>query len=768
MRRKGEWRYTIYDSLDRVTEEGVCGLPAGFEKVRLLMQSSTDITPYISNKRFMRIVEYYSSVDLPSGFEQTLPSIEASGEGCLTLPRRELLAGIGSAAGLLLERKFFYDRRGRLIEIVEDTPDGENSVTAMQYDFSGNVTATFEGHRLDGKPYTMRTEYTYDDRGRRTSMRRTAMDRLGEVYYTYDDLGRLESTIVGDAGREALSYNLQGWRTRTADTFFDDSVFTQAIGYYAPVTVDADPSYSGRISGIRTGRAVAGAVRDESYYYDGFGRLAGTASLADGRRDVNVEKGISYDLDGNVTAMTRDTDGSPHLLRSVFYGGCLDRIEDQTEHSEREYMYDADGRLRYEAHVPQAGEGAVYEYDYNILGLMENAMKDYTTLVEYSYLSDGTRTETRMSDGTSLKYRGNFVFRTGADGRTELESIAYAGGRLVAVNRGGETVRLRDLWHVRDHLGSVRAVVDISQDGGADDTGDRILEESDYMAFGTRFSPYPGVHSLYDNRYRYSGKEEQSFAGLPYIDYGARMYDPYAARWNATDPMAAKYPSTSPYVFCADNPVNFIDPDGMDIWTMDDLGNVVWQEKTDEHRLYAVDKTGNWSDDYVTINNRSILDELAESGRKTSSGKRINSHTSDKGVDDMFKVFKFAADHSNVEWVIHRNGGTYSIGTVHAENSSGSWGDYFTDIPHASVHSHPNVAANSIAEAESMGYWDNGKTVKGDWENVVHDVRANRIQTRLNYVYFPKSKRLYHIDYYGPKFIRSIKSANSFYFGTLK
>ena len=98
MRRKGEWRYTIYDSLDRVTEEGVCGLPAGFEKVRLLMQSSTDITPYISNKRFMRIVEYYSSVDLPSGFEQTLPSIEASGEGCLTLPRRELLAGIGSAA----------------------------------------------------------------------------------------------------------------------------------------------------------------------------------------------------------------------------------------------------------------------------------------------------------------------------------------------------------------------------------------------------------------------------------------------------------------------------------------------------------------------------------------------------------------------------------------------------------------------------------------------------------------------------------------------
>ena len=541
MRRKGEWKYIIYDSLDRVTEEGVCGLPDGFEKVRLQMQSSTDITPHISDRRFLRSVEYYSSADLPAGFEQVLPGMEASGEGCLTLPRREILSVIGGQAGLLLERRFFYDRLGRLIETVEGAPDGESSVTAMQYDFTGNVTATFEGHRIDGKPYTMQTGYTYDDRGRRTSMRRTAMGGLAEVSYTYDDLGRPESTIVGDAGREALSHNLQGWRTGTADAFFGDSVFTQTIGYYTPVPMDANPSYGGRISGIRTGRAVAGTARDESYSYDGFGRLAGTSSLAGGRRDVNVEKDIRYDMDGNVTAMTRDADGGSHLLRFMFYGGRPDGMEDMTDLSERRYMYDADGRLRYEARVPRSGEGAVYEYDYNILGLMEKAMNDYTTFVEYSYLSDGTRTETKMSDGTSLKYRGSFVFRTGTDGRTELEGIAYDGGRLVAENRGGETVRLRDLWHVRDHLGSVRAVVDISEDGGPADAGSRILEESDHMSFGHGFSPYPGAPAMSGNRYSYSGREDQSFAGLPYIDYGARMYDPYAARWNATDPLAALF-----------------------------------------------------------------------------------------------------------------------------------------------------------------------------------------------------------------------------------
>lgn len=61
-----------------------------------------------------------------------------------------------------------------------------------------------------------------------------------------------------------------------------------------------------------------------------------------------------------------------------------------------------------------------------------------------------------------------------------------------------------------------------------------------------------------------NGKESQEFAGLPYLDYGARFYHPLSARWTTPDPLAEKYCSISPYAFCAGNPVNFIDPDGMD------------------------------------------------------------------------------------------------------------------------------------------------------------------------------------------------------------
>ncbi|MCM1503161.1 MAG: hypothetical protein NC115_10940, partial [Bacteroidales bacterium] len=45
-----------------------------------------------------------------------------------------------------------------------------------------------------------------------------------------------------------------------------------------------------------------------------------------------------------------------------------------------------------------------------------------------------------------------------------------------------------------------------------------------------------------------------------------RMYDPFAARWTTVDPMAAKHFPYSSYVFCSDDPVNRLDPDGEFDW----------------------------------------------------------------------------------------------------------------------------------------------------------------------------------------------------------
>ena len=64
------------------------------------------------------------------------------------------------------------------------------------------------------------------------------------------------------------------------------------------------------------------------------------------------------------------------------------------------------------------------------------------------------------------------------------------------------------------------------------------------------------VHSSYT----FSAKERDSETGLSY--FGARYYSSDLSIWLSVDPMAAKYPSLSPYVYCADNPVAIVDPNG--------------------------------------------------------------------------------------------------------------------------------------------------------------------------------------------------------------
>ena len=91
------------------------------------------------------------------------------------------------------------------------------------------------------------------------------------------------------------------------------------------------------------------------------------------------------------------------------------------------------------------------------------------------------------------------------------------------------------------------------------------------------------------SQYKYGGKEWNP-TSLSY-DFGACNYLPAIPRWNSMDPLAEKYYSISPYVYCAGNPVNLVDRDGKDVWEIDSDGIIVRRiNDTNRDAFYLVEK----------------------------------------------------------------------------------------------------------------------------------------------------------------------------------
>ena len=105
-------------------------------------------------------------------------------------------------------------------------------------------------------------------------------------------------------------------------------------------------------------------------------------------------------------------------------------------------------------------------------------------------------------------------------------------------------------YYVRDHLGSVRAVVDGSG---------YVVEAKDYYAWGLEM---PGrVYVIGEETEEgFTGHERDAETSMLYA--GARYYLPALGRWTAVDPLADQFPGVSPYNYALNNPISLFDPDG--------------------------------------------------------------------------------------------------------------------------------------------------------------------------------------------------------------
>ena len=101
-----------------------------------------------------------------------------------------------------------------------------------------------------------------------------------------------------------------------------------------------------------------------------------------------------------------------------------------------------------------------------------------------------------------------------------------------------------------------------------------------------RISSIPYFYNL---GFLYNGKELNMMSGLNSYDNGARQYYSVVPGWDRVDPLCEKYYNISPYVYCGNNPVNAIDPDGRKVKPAGDAAlNMIQNTLPSETRQYVV------------------------------------------------------------------------------------------------------------------------------------------------------------------------------------
>ena len=499
-------------------------------------------------------------------------------------PVRELhehTRGDGGAAVSIL-KEYEYDGRDRLAKVTHRIGGGETRVLLKNsYDGVGRMAAV----ETNGGSY--RTDYGYNVRGWLTeivsplmeqtlnytehSLRRnpymngninsittknnllspTTGELMGSgmatVTYMYDKLNRLESSTYEPVGRPtnpgayntAYNYDLngnitmlsrQGINERMTD---DGEVVYAGYGFTDQITATYDGNrllkVTDNMEEVVYGDAFDfhdGADEDVEYEYD-----------ANGNMTVDLNKGIKeieYDLNNRPVSVTFSTRPA----------------EQRTK-----YLYDASGRkLRTTYQTSRYASLGPGDWGHVDSLKLDPSIWDHIDMGGLRPLSSpGIGGAVERRDGDEVQpaenllwstdytrdYCGDIIYKDG-----EVERILTDNGYAIPDSAGGYDY----YYYVKDWQGNVRAVID---------EANRRMELNNYYPYGMPMSSTASIQP-----YKYGGKELDRTNGLDMYDFHARHYDPIVPHFITMDELCEKYPSISPYAYCAGNPIRYVDPDG--------------------------------------------------------------------------------------------------------------------------------------------------------------------------------------------------------------
>lgn len=680
-RTTNKWTFYLYDKFKRLTVTGICSnANISFVASNIIFCTCTYSNTGLGNSGYtsnlpltsplIYLVNYYDTYDFRSltgfinntYFPQATVDAKGSLTGCVTMIMEN---------GFKLYSANYYDVKGRITKTVSSNHLGGYDTTNTTYTFTNKPLTVQRNHTANGmSPLTEVYTYTYDHAERIIKVQHTLNgNTVTLTMNTYDNLGRLITKTLHNtpSNRFTYIYNIHGWLTE-----IKHPKFTQNLYYN---TGNSSACYNGNISSMTWG-SEGDIVRGYKFTYDNLNRLknavygeGGTMSTNVGRFSENVTE---YDKNSNIKTLQRNgkiaasTYGIIDNLTITYNGNQLKNVNDVAtdplysgafnfmdglKSTGTEYIYDNNGNLKKDYNKK------ISNIQYNQLNLPSTIQFADGSCIDYLYSADGVKhrvvhktvvanvsvpmgqinkmTKNQTTQNHVLDYCNNVIYENG-----RLSKILTEEGYISLDETGaGSTYH----YYLKDHQGNNRLV--INQIG--------IIEQiNHYYPFGGIFDDNIAV----SQPYRYNGKELDRMYGLDWYDYGARNYDSAIGRFTTIDPETEKYSLVSPYVYCKNNPINRIDPDGKDDYIVDSRGRLHFYAKGDvkkPDRLYNFSETvkNPIGDNNIAVSDKNLLPGMLDVQNRKNAGCRTYGIT--QNLKDAAEVFNFVVTNSDAEWKLN-------------------------------------------------------------------------------------------------------------------
>jgi RHS repeat-associated protein len=432
-----------------------------------------------------------------------------------------------------------YNKGGLLEKVKQGSTE---YISNIDYNARGQRTKIVYGNGSE-------TTFTYDEENfrltRLLTTRSTGNDILQDLNYSYDSVGNI--TQVEDDAQQTIYFN--NTVIEPISTFEYDALYrlTKATGReLASLQLPINTDFVNNIPVPNTG---SNAMQTYTQQY-------------------------SYDKLGNILQMRSVN----HWTRNYYYDTATNRLLKHEEHGQNEYTYDAHGNMLTMPHLTNM----VWDYKDELISASNGTVNSF-----YNYDAEGNRTrKVVVKPGGIIEERyyldGYEVYRKYLNNNLDLERKTINvydvklfdknnddkedKGYSIDKNKKFAIVDIKTVengttlpnpntiirYQYDNHLGSACLELDNTA---------AIISYEEYHPFGT--TSYRSGRNEVDvslKRYKYIGKERDEETGLYY--FGARYYAGWMGRWISVDPLKEKYLNLTPYNYCANNPIYFVDPSG--------------------------------------------------------------------------------------------------------------------------------------------------------------------------------------------------------------